>query len=46
MVSFGFVVLYQAYSCKERTKHRDANQAIRRQVKNSTTVFNKQKETK
>ena len=34
-----FSLLYQAYGCKEMTKYRVANQTIRRQVKNLTTVL-------
>ena len=33
--------LYQAYGCKERTKHKVANQMTRRQVKILTTVLTK-----
>ena len=33
-------MLYQAYGCKERTKHRVANQMTRRQVKNLTKKQN------
>ena len=32
-------MLYQAYGCKKRTKHRAINQMTRRQVKNLTTVL-------
>ena len=32
-------MLYQAYGCKERTKHRDINQTTRRQVKNLINVL-------
>ena len=37
------IVLYQAYGCKERTKHRVANQMTRRQVKNLTVLTKKNK---
>ena len=36
-------MLYQAYGCKERTKHRVANQT-RRQVKNLTIVLTNKKQ--
>ena len=36
-------MLYQAYVCKERTKHRVVNQTTRRQVKNLTTALTKKK---
>ena len=34
-----WLLLYQAYGCKERKKHRVTNQTTRRQVKNSATVW-------
>ena len=38
IIIFFLMLLYQVYGCKERAKHRVANQTTRRQVKNLTTV--------
>ena len=35
------LMLYQAYGCKERKKHRFTNQTTRRQVKNLTSALTK-----
>ena len=39
VLTINFYLLYQAYGCKERTKHKVIKQTRRRQMKNLTTVL-------